>query len=55
MQLVAHAALQRLIDHLMLLDAGLALEGGGDDGGGVVVAVAAQIVDAYLRVGETGS
>ena len=52
MQLVAHAALQRLIDHLMLLDAGLAFEGGGDDGGGVMVAVAAQILDADWASGR---
>ena len=45
MQLVAHAALQRLIDHLVLLHPALALEGGGDDVRGVMVAVAAQILD----------
>src|SRR5262245_61223471 len=38
----------------MLLDAGLAFEGGGDDGRGVVIAVAAKVVDADLGVGETG-
>src|SRR5258708_39073714 len=34
----------------MLLHAALALEGARDDVGGVVVAVAAQILDAHLRV-----
>ena len=40
MQLAAHAPLQGLVDHLMLLHPGLALEGRGDDIGRVVVAVA---------------
>src|SRR5690242_13592000 len=53
MQLIAHAAAQRLIDHLMLLHAGLALEGARDDMGGVMIAVAAQILDAHLRVRQT--
>jgi hypothetical protein len=46
MQRTAHAALERGIDHLVLLHAGLALEGGGNHGGGVMVAVAAQVLDA---------
>src|SRR5260370_25063398 len=51
-QLVAHPAAQRLIDQLMLLDPGLAAERPGNDLRGVVIAVAAQILDRDLRVGQ---
>src|SRR5665213_1691694 len=51
-KLVAHAALERLVDHLVLLHAVLALEGGGDHLRGVMVAVAAQILDRDARVGQ---
>src|SRR6185437_12090990 len=51
-QLVAHAAAQGLVDHLMLLDARLALEGGGDDMRRVMVAVAPEILDRHPRIGE---
>ncbi len=44
--------LKRLIDQLMLLHAAFALEGGGDDVGGVVVAVATQVFDGDLGVGQ---
>ena len=47
-QRAAHAAAERLVDHLVLLHAGLALEGARDDVGGVVVAVAGQIPDLDL-------
>jgi len=43
-QFVAHASPQRLIDHLVLLHAGLALKRGGDDVRGIVVSVAAQVL-----------
>ena len=54
MQNAAHAALQGLVDHLVLLHAGLAGELLGDDVGGVVVAVAGQVLDGDLGVGEAG-
>ena len=52
MQLAAHAAAQRPIDHLVLLDPGFAGEGRRNDRGGVMVAVAAQILDRDLGVRE---
>src|SRR5712691_3300588 len=51
-QFVAHAALQCLVHQLVLLHPALAAEGAGDDMSGVVVAVAAQIFDRDLRVGQ---
>ena len=51
-QLAAHAAVQRVIDHLVLLNAGLALEAPETDMGRVMVAVAAQILDRDLGVGD---
>ena len=45
MQHAAHIALERGINHLVLLHARLALEGGGFDGGGVVVAIACEILN----------
>ena len=53
-QHAAHAALERVIDHLVLLHAGLALEGGGGDHGGVMVIVVGQVCDRHLRVGKRG-
>jgi hypothetical protein len=50
----AHIALQRLIDHLVLLHTALAAEGFRDDFGGVVIAVACQIADRYLGTGNPG-
>src|SRR5207302_8878617 len=50
MELAAHLALERLIDNLVLLDAGLAAKRFGDDGRGVMVTVACQIADRHLRV-----
>src|ERR1700686_1191207 len=52
MQFGAHPAAQRLIHQLMLLDPGFAAERAGDDLRGIVVAVAAQILDRDLRVGQ---
>ena len=52
MQLAAHAALERRIDHLVLLDAGLSLEGRGYHIGGIVVAVTGQIADFDHGIGE---
>src|SRR3546814_12082841 len=53
MELATHAALERRINHLVLLHPCLAGEGGGDHGGGVMVAVAAQVVNADLGVGQS--
>src|SRR5205085_3477318 len=50
MELAAHLALERLIDNLMLLDAGLAAKRLGGDGRSVMVAVAGQIADRHLRI-----
>ena len=52
MQLAAHVALQRGIDDLVLLHPRLALERRGHDGRGVVIAVAGEIADLDLRVGQ---
>src|SRR5687767_7695088 len=49
-QHATHATLQRCIDHLMLLDPGLALEGGRDHGGRIVVPVPGEILDLDLGV-----
>jgi hypothetical protein len=60
MELVSHAPLQGLVDHLVLLNAGLALEGAGDDIGRVVVAVTAfasgmaSLMSASISVGFMG-
>src|SRR5271157_5645135 len=51
-QVAAHLALERRIDHLVLLHLALALEGGRDDARGVVIAVARQILYLDARVGE---
>ena len=52
MQLVAHPPLQGLVDHLVLLHPGLALERRRDDVGRVVVTVAAQVLDVDLGVAD---
>ncbi len=52
MEVAAHLALQRLVDHLVLLDPRLALEQGGHDVGGIVVAVAGEIPDLDRRAGR---
>ena len=52
MQLAAHPAAQRLVDELVLLQPRLAAKRLGDDVGAVVVAVAGQILDPHLRVGQ---
>tara|TARA_R100001039_G_C1794322_1_gene74315 strand:+ start:335 stop:631 length:297 start_codon:yes stop_codon:yes gene_type:complete len=49
MQFVAHAALKRLIDHLVLLNAGFAPKGFGHDDGKVMIPVTAQIFDGHFR------
>src|SRR3954462_14743319 len=51
-QLVAHAALEGLVNHLVLLHPGLALERCRDHVRRIVVAVAAQVVDRDLGVGD---
>src|SRR4051812_21014091 len=45
-------ALERGIDHLVLGDAGLALEGGGGDHGGEMIVVTRQILDLDIGVGK---
>jgi hypothetical protein len=42
----------QLVDHLMLLDAGLAAERGRDHGCRIVVAVAGKVPDGDFRVGN---
>src|SRR5262249_34960989 len=51
-QHATHAALQRLVDQLVLLDAGLAGELLGDHVGGEMIAVAGEVPDGDLRVGK---
>merc|ERR1712185_359300 len=51
-QLGAHAALQRGINHLMLLNARFAAKRLAHDVARVVIAVAAQILNGYRRVGQ---
>ena len=50
MQFIAHAPLKRLIDHLMLLNAGFAAEGFGHDDGKGMIPVAPQVFDGDIRV-----
>src|SRR5215813_4415597 len=49
-----HAALQRLVDHLVLLHPGLAPEFLADDMGGVMVAIASKVSDDHLGIGKAG-
>src|SRR5215213_5759241 len=51
-QLPAHAALQGGVDDLVLLHAALAAEGFGHDRSGIVIAVAGQVLDGDLGVGQ---
>src|SRR5258706_8073591 len=46
-----HLASQRLVDDLVLLDAGFAAEGLRDHGRRIVVAIAGQVADRHLGVG----
>ena len=52
MKCAAHAALKRLVNHLMLLHAGFSLEGGGRHHGGEMIVVAGQIGDGDIGVGK---
>src|SRR5665213_1782408 len=52
MQRVADMAAQRLVDHLVLLNPALTLEGGRYDQRGIVIAVTPQILDGDLGVGQ---
>src|SRR6185312_14737982 len=52
MQHSAHLPLECLVDQLMLLHARLALERWRDDRRGIVVAVAREIPDRDLRIGD---
>mgnify|MGYP000046298306 CR=1 FL=1 len=52
-KLAAHAAAERLVDHLVLLHAALAGKGGGNDAAGIVVAIAAQVFDHHVGVGKS--
>jgi hypothetical protein len=54
MQRATHIALQRLVDHLVLLHAAFATEGFGYDGCGVVIAIARKIADFNEGVGQRG-
>ena len=48
----AHVAFQRLVDHLVLLHAAFAAKALGHDLGGIVVAVAGEVADRHLGVGD---
>src|SRR5207247_474561 len=52
-QLAAHFGLERLIDDLMLLHARFSAERFGEHGGGVMVAVAGEVADDHLGIGNT--
>jgi len=54
MQDVPHSASEGVVDHLMLLDAAFALEGGGHDVGCPMVVVAGEICKLNLGVRELG-
>ena len=53
MQRPAHLTLQRIINHLVLLDPRLAAKGFRHDCRGIMIAVAGEIVDRDPRVGKT--
>src|SRR5260370_7433140 len=53
MKHAAHLALQRLIDDLVLLDAGFAAERLRDHGRRIMVAVAGEVADRHLGVGNS--
>ncbi len=53
MKRVADMTAERAINHLMLLNPAFALEGGRNDQRGIMIAIAAQILDRDLRVGQT--
>jgi hypothetical protein len=53
MEGAAHLALQRLVDHLVLLDPALAREGSGGDARAVVIAVSGEIQHNDLRIRES--
>jgi hypothetical protein len=53
-QHAAHLALQRLIDDLVLLDAGFSAERFRDHGRGIMVAIAGKIANRHLGVGDRG-
>ncbi|MDA4629741.1 hypothetical protein NZA98_01190, partial [Escherichia coli] len=50
MQDAPHIALERIIDHLVLLNARLAAKTLGDDFRGIVITIACQIANGHLRV-----
>src|SRR5258706_15798974 len=52
-QLPTHAPRKRVVNHLMLLDAGLALEGARNHHGGVMIAIAGKIGDGDVRVRQS--
>lgn len=52
MKLFSHHPLEGLIDELMLGHSGLAVEGGRAHIGGIVLAIAGEIVDGDLGVGQ---
>jgi hypothetical protein len=50
----AHAAFEGVVDHFVLGDAGFAFERGRDDVGGEMIAVAGEVADVDLGIGEFG-
>src|SRR3954470_5761201 len=52
MKLSAHAALQSIIDHFVLLNARLAFEGHGLDISGIMVAITTQVLDPHIGIGN---
>ncbi|ACP25392.1 hypothetical protein NGR_c16270 [Sinorhizobium fredii NGR234] len=54
MKNAAHISFESVVDHLVLLHAGLATKRFGHDFGGIVVAVTGQIADRDLGTGNSG-
>src|SRR5262250_674912 len=52
-QLGAHFGLKRLVDDLMLLHPRFAAKRFGEHGGGVMIAVAGEVADRHLGIGNT--
>ena len=52
-QILAHLGLEGIVDDLVLLDPRLAAEYFRDHGCGIMIAVAGEVLDADLGVGET--
>ncbi len=52
MQFAAHLGLERVVHDLMLLHAGLAAKGLRQHGGGIVIAVAGEVADGHIGIGN---